>query len=165
MLFLQTFLAVGAKVVPAGLSFRRIEVRVLGGKGGFGFLEPGVELPTHPSRPFGFLGKEVVSFSRVAGEIVQFVASVLVVVNQFPVTLHDDGTGFASLVAVMGIMPIEGAVFDFPAFQQGNQADPVHHLFLGRFDAAEIEQGGYQSIPLTGCREVEPGLVMPGALR
>ena len=77
------------------------------GELGLGLFEPGIQFFPHLLRPLAFLWAEIVLFANIFGKIIKFVPSILMIINEFPVTLHDDGTGFSSLITIMGIVPVE----------------------------------------------------------
>ena len=61
----------------------------------------------------------------VGAEVVQFVAAVFVVVDQFPVALADDRRRLAALVAVVRVVPEEiGRLGMLPPFSSGTRLTP-----------------------------------------
>ena len=87
------------------------------------FFEPGIQLFAHVVDELGIFSSEVGLFAEVVGEVVEFIAIVFVVADEFPIAFSDDGGGFAALVSIMGVVPEERAVFDFVAFEKWDEAD------------------------------------------
>ena len=76
------------------------------------FLEPGIEFFAKSLSDFWLFSSEVVLLADVLAELVELIVTVLVVVDEFPVALADDGGGFASLVAIVRVVPEQGAIGD-----------------------------------------------------
>ena len=112
-------LAAGLERLPACGPLGRIELRVLRGKSGTGGLEPGVELGTQGLDAVRFGARNILLLARIGGQVVQFVAAVLVVVDQLPVVLGDDRGRLAALVAVVRVVPEQRAVGDRTALRAG----------------------------------------------
>ena len=61
------------------------------------FLEPGIEFFTKSLSDFWLFSSEVVLLTDVLAELVELIVTVLVIVDEFPVALADDGGGLTSL--------------------------------------------------------------------
>ena len=74
--------------------------------------------------------------------MVQLVATVLVVINELPALLGNDGRWFAPLIAVVRIMPEQRALGDRIALEQRHQAHAVNVLLGRDLHAGEFQQRG-----------------------
>ena len=77
---------------------------------------------------------------RILGQVVQFVTTVLVVIDELPVVLCDDRRRLTSLVAVVRVVPIQRPIGYCAALEQRHDADAVHVLFFRYRDAGKLEQ-------------------------
>jgi len=73
------------------------------------------------------LSGEIVFFLGVVAEVVEFFSLIFVVADEFVVSVADDAGRFAALVAVVRVVPKEGAVSDVCLFslKGGNERDAV----------------------------------------
>ncbi len=100
MLLFEPRLALGLERLPTRLSLGGIELRVLRRKCSSGLLEPGVELRTERLDAVGLEGCQVGLLARIGGELIQFIAPILVVMDELPIVLGDDRRRLAALVTV-----------------------------------------------------------------
>ena len=81
MAFFETNFALGLERLPARLALGQVERRILRRKLGVGGLEPGVELGPEGLGFTGLALGQVVLLRRILGQVVQFVTTVLVVID------------------------------------------------------------------------------------
>jgi hypothetical protein len=57
-------------------------------------------------------------FTRIIGKVVKFVVPIFVIMDKLPITASNDGRWFATLIAIVGIMPEEITLSQRLLFQQ-----------------------------------------------
>ena len=77
---------------------------------------PLVELALHRCGSVGFALGNIVLLGKVARQIVQFRAAVLKEFDEFPIAVADGGGGAPALVAVVGVVPVDGAAGEVGGF-------------------------------------------------
>src|SRR5690606_37412841 len=87
------------------------------------------------------IGGHIVQFPGIPGEVVEFVATVLVIVDTLPITRTDDGGRLAALVAVMRVMPQKIALRNVLSAQNGDEAHAVNVLLGTQRQPGKLEQG------------------------
>ena len=95
-------------------------------------------------RAVGHPAGQVVLLGDVLAEVVQLQPAVLVELDELVVPLPDGPAGFAALVAVVGVVPVEGAVGNRLSFEGGDDAGAVE--VLGGFggQACDFEERGVE---------------------
>lgn len=124
-----------------------IEAGILLGDAGTRRGEPGIEGGMEFPDPWFFPGSEIILFSGVLGEVVEFVPVVLVVMDELPVPSADDGTWFAALVAIVRVVPEEVPRGDFFFSEEGDEAHTVHVLGGEGVKACQFEESGIEIRP------------------
>ena len=164
VLFFQSLLACGFCALPTFVPLLGIVFFVFSGELGLGLYEPVIEGLSHFLGPLGFFCEEVVLLRLILAQVVELIPSILVVVNEFPFVLHDDGARLAPLVSVMGVVPKQGPLGNGFTLEQRDEADPIDLLLLGQGNSAEFKDCG---IPIDSAnRNVThgTGLGYPGRL-
>lgn len=110
-------------------------------KPGADFLLPGAEAGGHGLDAIRFCCGEVVFFAGVGFQVIEFVALAFEEVDEFPVAFPHRGAGGAALVAVVGVVPEEGAGGEGFAAEQRGDADAVAVLRRAEGLAGEVEEG------------------------
>ena len=141
MLFFEPLLACGFCALPTLFPLLGIVFLVFSRELGLGLYEPVIEGLSHFLGTLGFFCEEVVLLCLILAQVVEFIPSILVVVNEFPFVFHDDGARLAALVSVMGVMPKQGPVGNGFTVEQGEEADPIDLLLLGQGNSAEFKDG------------------------
>ena len=124
MLFFELGLDGGVEVFDLLGLFRGVEAGVGFGDFGTDFGEVGGQFGGEGFDEVGVFLSEVVFFAEVVGDVVEFLMSVLVVADEFVVAFTDDAGGFAALVSVVGVVPVEGAL-GVAAFERGDERDAI----------------------------------------
>ena len=93
------------------------------------FLEPDIELFTKSLTDVWHFNSEAVLFADVLAELVELIVTVLVIVDEFPITLADDRGGLTPLIAVVRVVPEQSAIGDLVTFQKRNEAEAIDMLF------------------------------------
>src|SRR5210317_1620071 len=96
-------------MLPAGIAFGGVELLIMNWELGLGLLEPMIEPGTHLFGKLGVLGKQIVLFPNILAQIIELIMPSFQVVNQFPISFHDDGAGLPPLVAIVWIVPKQWA--------------------------------------------------------
>ena len=115
-------------------------------------LAPGGKLGLHGPGPRGLAGCQVPPLVGVLSQIVQFQAIVLEPFDQLPVAVPDRAGGRASLVAVVRVVPEQGASVERAAGEQGDEAHAVDVLCRGRRQAGKLEDGRVEVGAEDRCR-------------
>ena len=96
MAFFETNFTLALERLPTRLALGQVERRILRRKLGVGGLEPGVELGPEGLGFTGLAPGQIMFLRRILGQVVQFVTTVLVVIDELPVGLCDGSANTAA---------------------------------------------------------------------
>lgn len=141
MLFFELGLGGGVVVLDLLGLFRGVEAGIGFGDFGTDFGEVGGQFGGEFFDAFRVAGGEVGDFADVFFDVVKFFAAVFVVADEFEVPFADHAGGFAALVAVVWVVPVEGAV-GLAAFEGGDEGDAIEVGGGELVESGEVEEGG-----------------------
>ncbi len=111
---------------------RRIKVLINSRAAGINAQKPLIQFVSHSFGSFRLRHRKVFCFPRIESDVVQFIAIILVVVDQFPVATRNDGAGLSALISVVRIVPVQIAIVNGAAMQQRLEADAINVLVCKR---------------------------------
>ena len=91
---------------------------------------------------FGHGSREVILFAQVIAQVEQLDPHILEPFDELEVARAHRATGAAALVAVVGVMPEEGAFWPCAALEERNEADAVHVLLWPQRQPGNFQEGG-----------------------
>ena len=87
------------------------------------------------------ISSDIYGFAWIGSQIVQLIAPILIIMDQLPVPLPDDGGRIPSLVPVMRVMPVQRPFRDVTTGQKWYQADTVDMLLRPKVRPHQLQQG------------------------